>query len=141
MKAVSGKGRMTPDGWQPENHDALDALTETANGQRVGKDPMTIPCEVLTASGHPRQYATSVASRLGDDKPWVKNTKLRLTGVRSAVCAHCAETMAEVRRCPIINCAAWPYRMGRNPHNPRRGINPFKKEGALAAPKTSMSDC
>jgi hypothetical protein len=29
-----------------------------------------------------------------------------------------AENAAEVRRCAIIDCPLWPYRMGKNPHNP-----------------------
>jgi hypothetical protein len=37
----------------------------------------------------------------------------------------CAENAAEVRRCAIINCPLWPYRMGRNPHNPKRGKLPI----------------
>ncbi len=45
--------------------------------------------------------------------------------LRRVVCAGCAENMAEVRRCAVTNCPIWPYRMGRNPHNPRRGKNPF----------------
>ena len=40
-------------------------------------------------------------------------------------CQRCVENDAEVRRCTTINCPFWPYRMGRNPHNPRRGRNPF----------------
>ena len=31
---------------------------------------------------------------------------------------------AEVRRCATVDCPFWPYRMGRNPHNPRRGERP-----------------
>jgi len=26
----------------------------------------------------------------------------------------------QIRRCAIINCPIWPYRMGKNPHNPRK---------------------
>jgi hypothetical protein len=32
----------------------------------------------------------------------------------------------EVRRCAIIDCPLWPYRMGKNPHNPKRGANPLR---------------
>ena len=39
-------------------------------------------------------------------------------------CVDCAENSAEVRRCTIIDCP-WPYRMGGNPYNPKRGTNPF----------------
>ncbi len=47
-------------------------------------------------------------------------------------CLTCAETIPEVRHCTIIDCPIWPYRMGRNPHNPKRGINPFKVVDAIA---------
>jgi hypothetical protein len=42
-------------------------------------------------------------------------------------CLTCAENAAEVRRCGVIDCPMWAYRLGRNPHNPRRGRNPFAK--------------
>ena len=32
----------------------------------------------------------------------------------------CAGHAGEVRACPAIACALWPYRMGRNPNRARR---------------------
>jgi hypothetical protein len=57
-------GKMTADGYQPENWQWFDILTEpspsrtdsTGQPKRIGLDPMAIPVEVLTASGHgPRE--------------------------------------------------------------------------------------
>ena len=55
---------------------------------------------------------------------------LRLTNLRERVClGQCRPgDIAEVRRCAIIDCPVWPYRMGKNPHNPQRGRNPFETE-------------
>ena len=48
-----------------------------------------------------------------------------LTDIRDAVCAPCSDdNLAEVRRCATYDCPAWAFRMGRNPHNPRRGVKP-----------------
>ena len=44
--------------------------------------------------------------------------------IRQSVCQPCLDgNDAEIRRCTTINCPFWPYRMGRNPHNPQRGKN------------------
>ena len=55
-RPVAQRGCMTPDGYRAENHDWLDELTERQDGMRVGRDPMDMPTDVLTAAGHgPRQ--------------------------------------------------------------------------------------
>ena len=56
------RGKMTPNGYEPENKAWLDVLTypdaslgKRADGspRRAGRNPMNIPLDVLTASGHP----------------------------------------------------------------------------------------
>ena len=116
---------MTADRYQPENWQWLDALTEAdpkrtdsrGTPRRIGRD------QTLRASGHGPREARRVIAASGDEPiyPAIR----RLTELRQH-CLGCAENAAEVRRCVIIDCPLWPYRMGRNPHNPRRGINPFK---------------
>lgn len=121
-KAVSMKGRMTPRGYEPENAEYLDALTEAVNGRRIGRDPMELPTDLLTAAGHGNRRTSSVVVAMGDvplAAGLVRHKHLRRH------CLGCAENSAEVRRCAIIDCPMWPYRMGRNPHDPRRGRNPF----------------
>ena len=105
---------MTCDGYQPEN------VAWFSQGRRVGRDPMTIPVEVLTASGHGPRTERRVLGALGDEP--IDPSIRRLTELRRQ---SCAENAAEVRRCAIIDCPLWPYRMGHNPHNPKRGVNPF----------------
>lgn len=164
-RPVATRGRMVRgDGdryatYQPENHAHRDQLCDIeivsswrnpATGevrtvtQFVGKDPMTIPLDVLTAAGHPQAAVRSVILRLrvmhGVDIGEARHDGFlglrpqhlpkRLTQVRDTVCAACCDgNKAEIRRCAIYDCAAWAFRMGRNPHNPRRGhnkgINPF----------------
>lgn len=37
-------------------------------------------------------------------------------------CIDCSgNSLAEVRHCPVIKCALWPYRMGTNPFAQARG--------------------
>ena len=126
-RPVSGRGKMTPHGYEPENVGALDLLTEVVDGRRVGRDPMGLPVEVLTAAGHPNRGTRRVVGAMGD-VPLVDGLA-RHKDLRRQ-CLACAETVAEVRRCAIIDCPIWAYRMGRNPHNPRRGVNPFARSEA-----------
>jgi hypothetical protein len=115
---------MTGNGYEPENWEWLTVLTYTdSEGRRVGRNPMSIPPEVLTAAGHGPRRTKSVIRALGDepvDASIVRHRHLRRH------CLSCATTPGEVRRCAIIDCPVWPYRMGRNPHHPQRGCNPFK---------------
>lgn len=61
-------GKMTADGYQPENWQWFGVLTENhpsrtdsrGHPRRAGRDPMTIPVETLRASGHgPREASAS----------------------------------------------------------------------------------
>ena len=90
---------------------------------------MAIPVETLRASGHGPREARNVIAALGDEP--IDPTIRRLTELRRH-CLSCAENAAEVRRCAVIDCPLWPFRMGRNPHNARRGKNPFTEKGAPA---------
>ena len=88
---------------------------------------MSIAASILTASGHPpRRTAQLVAAfAKGADGDALGLERVRGYGDIRQHCLRCVENAAEVRRCTTINCPFWPYRMGRNPHNPRRGRNPF----------------
>jgi hypothetical protein len=139
VEPVAYRGKMVkkPDerfaGYQPENHEWRDWLCDRdLNGRLVGKDPMTISLDVLTASGHPRTAVRDVNHRLrimqGIDTGEMRDSSFgasRLTKIREQICMPCSsEQFSEVRRCTIYDCPAWPYRMGHNPHNPQRGIKP-----------------
>ena len=119
---VSYKGRMVEGKYQPENHEWGPLLTEEINGKYVGLDPMKIDVEVLTAAGHGRRRTSSGVAAI--DMPVDDDIKA-YRDIRGH-CLQCSSNnQAEVRNCPIYDCAAWIYRMGKNPHNPRRGKNPF----------------
>ena len=127
-RLVSLIGRMTPNGYEPENWDWLDALTIVVAGRRVGRDPLTIPPYVLTAAGHGPRRTRSIIGALGDEP--IEHSIVRHKDLRK----HCLDCSAgskkEVRCCAIVNCPLWPYRMGHNPHNPQRGRNPFSKKSS-----------
>jgi hypothetical protein len=132
---VSLKGRMSPDGYEPENVAWWEVLTSpSANGERrrYGRDPMSIPPEVLTAAGHPPRRTRAVVSALGDE---VNGHAIRSYKDLRRYCLNCAESLSEVRRCSVIDCPVWPYRGGSNPHNPRRGRNPFCTAAHGARPR------
>ena len=92
------------------------------NGRRVGRDPLTIHPDLLTFAGHGPRRTRSIVAALGDEP--VDESIIRHKDLRQH-CLSCAGSKADVRQCAIINCPLWPYRMGRNPHNPQRGRNPF----------------
>ena len=137
---VTLAGRMSPIGYGPENDAWFDALTkpddETGRtdskglSRRIGRDPLSVSTQVLTAAGHPPRSTRRLVSAL--------RTALELDlseyGLREyrdlrKYCLDCAENSAEVRRCAVVDCPFWPYRMGHNPHNPQRGHNPFASGG------------
>jgi hypothetical protein len=103
----------------------LAGLIVVGEPRRIGLDPMAVPLDVLTAAGHGPRRTAGIVSALATA------LELDLGGLREyrdlrGYCLGCAENSAEVRRCAVINCPFWPYRMGRNPHNPKRGTNPFE---------------
>jgi hypothetical protein len=124
-RPVSLKGRMGPDGYEPENAEWWEILTFPKShgaARRDGRDPESIPPEVLIAAGHAPRRVRAVVSALGEEGP---SYEVRRYKDLRRHCLACAENPSEVRRCAVIDCPVWPYRTGRNPHNPRRGRNPF----------------
>ena len=119
---VCGAGNMTQSGYRPENADYIEKLTKVINGRRIGRDPFTISLDTLAAAGHGPRRTSQIVAAFGD-VPLVDGIR-RHKDLRRQ-CHACAENLAEVRRCAVIDCPIWPYRLGRNPHNPRRGTNPF----------------
>ena len=126
---VALRGKMDPDGggYVPENDAWWDVLTEPGTGRAdskgrsraVGRDPMSIGLDCLTAAGHPPRRTRPLVAALSRA---LELDLGDLYGLRThrdlrRYCLDCAENSAEVRRCAIINCPFWPYRMGRNPHN------------------------
>ena len=122
VEPVSLQGKATEAGWVPENSQWRNQLLHIdEDGCLAGRNPMAVPIEVLNASGHPHRTAQQVFSAWGGCL--VDNPARGPKGVREH-CLACAESQAEVRRCQIYNCPCWPYRMGRNPHDERRGKTP-----------------
>ena len=139
-RPVALRGKMSSAGYIPENWVWVDQLTKaddetgrtnsTGQPRRIGLNPMSLPLEILTASGHGPRQASRVIQAMDDEQidHGIRTLKqLRLH------CLSCTENAAEVRRCAIINCPMWPYRMGHNPHNPRRGRNPFAAKQVVTA--------
>jgi hypothetical protein len=127
---VSLRRKLTPDGrTQAENYEWLPFLADGVGKDCVGRDPMSIPAEVLTASGHPPRRARDLIAAFnkttGGENFGLERVE-RITGIRSWCLACTGGNDAETRRCSTIHCPFWPYRMARNPHNPQRGCNPFK---------------
>lgn len=138
------RGKMTPNGYEPENKAWLDVLTypdaslgKRADGspRRAGRNPMNIPLDVLTASGHPPRRIRELVRALCNPRGLQKGNETgdpveRLGDVHRyrdilAYCDECSGGSArDRRRCAVINCPFWGYRMGRNPHNPKRGVQP-----------------
>lgn len=72
-------------------HQELDP----AEGVPVGRDPRTMTVADLEALGHHKRPL--------------------LSAIRQNCIDCCAGSPAEVRRCGMVACPMWPYRMGANP--------------------------
>lgn len=120
---VSLRGTMTPEGYRPENVAWRDELlTVNADGRKIGKNPLEIDLEILKAAGHPPRSAQQALSAWGasDREDLPRGAK----GIRE-FCLGCSSgSTTEVRECRVYNCPCWPYRMGRNPFDSRRGQRP-----------------
>jgi hypothetical protein len=133
---VTLAGKMDAGRYVPENVAWFDQLTELVlcNGRscRIGRDPMSIRVDILTAAGHPPRRTSRLVGALTSALDRDVGDLREYRDLRRH-CLDCAENSAEVRRCAIIDCPFWPYRTGRNPHNPRRGKNPFEPNGVNVA--------
>lgn len=88
---------------------------------RDGRHPRTISPEILAAAGHPPRSATTVIKAYLVDVSVDRDPERDkgLARVRE-LCIECsAGSTSEVARCPIIHCALWAHRMGKNPHTRR----------------------
>lgn len=139
------RGRMTPNGYQSENHAWWKFLTrpDPSLGERhdgsprlAGRDPMKILPATLTKAGHPPRRTSALVSALGnpggrqagneDGDPMGPLECIKGYRDIPAYCDACAGTAQSRRRCACIDCPFWAYRMGRNPHNPRSGKAPVR---------------
>ena len=75
-----------------------DMLERDADGHLIGRDPRDLTAEQLIAAGA---------------EPAI------LKAVRAKCLDCCCEQPTEVRKCTAVDCALWPYRLGRNPFNRR----------------------
>lgn len=120
---VRGLGRMVNGSYQFENHEYDEDLIEG----REGKDPLTIPAELLSAAGHPRRSINELRIAMGYTTRGEKDRDLRPMHVKSytqikTFCAkECAGGEADAMACRVTNCPFWAYRTGKNPHDKRRG--------------------
>ena len=127
---VRQRGRMTADGYKAENSDWLSDLTDPdprRPGFHIGRDPLTIPNLTLIMAGHPARGTRAVVkakrAAMGDADDWYPEV-IEYSHIPEGICMPCAGSAHEVRQCAIINCPAWAFRTGRNPHSARRGKTP-----------------
>ena len=97
-KPVALRRKSTPDaGMQEENHEWLPYLTDGIGKGCVGRDPMSIPVEVLTASGHPprrtRELVNAFAKADGGDLPWLGDVQEYKDIRRLSACPASMATM------------------------------------------------
>lgn len=64
------------------------------NGETQGRDPRRLSLKSLKEIGH-------------EPIPVLKAIR--------AKCLDCSHTVSEVSRCTSVDCALWPFRMGKNP--------------------------
>ena len=107
------------DAWTRAEKDAARAILlepspyETDGGELIGRDPRKIPVEQLNRAGlegHPL-----------------------LTVIRSK-CLNCAcQQESEVRKCVLVTCPNWPFRVGTNPFRAPRELTDEQRERRSSA--------
>ena len=107
------------DAWARTERDAARAILlepspyESDGGELVGRDPRKIPVEEFAKAGlegHP------------------------ILTVLRAKCLDCvAQQESEVRKCVLVTCPNWPYRMGANPFRAARELTDEQREKSAAA--------
>lgn len=65
----------------------------------IGRDTRKMTSAEITSLGHPKQSLVRI--------------------IRTKCIDCCAGSEIEVRRCRMIDCALWPYRLATNPHAKR----------------------
>jgi hypothetical protein len=84
---------------------------DSAENCPVGRDPRRMAVAALNALGHHK-------------RPLLK-------AIRENCVACAGNSQAEVRRCGMVACPFWPYRMGANPFVSRE-LTPEQREQAAA---------
>jgi hypothetical protein len=108
-----------PDAWtRAEKAAAKTILLEKSpwpidGGELIGRDPRKIPGEEFARAG------------------LEGNPLLRV--IRSKCVDCCGGQESEVRKCVLITCPNWPYRMGANPFRAARELTEEQREKSAAA--------
>lgn len=154
-------GVMTPTGYQSENSAWKPFLTrpDKSLGKRAdgtfrfaGLNPMKLSTALLEKAGHPQRKTEALVSALcnpskktaeyaeGDSIEVVERVK----GYKDipAYCDECSGDRLSRRKCAIINCPFWAYRMGKNPHSTRRGRFPehLCKKSSISSPNGKLTE-
>jgi hypothetical protein len=128
------------DGTEGSSTENPESILLSGKGRyAIGLDPREIPVEALTAAGHPPRRTGQLVSAF---VKWVGEAPFdsefqKIKGHKHirGYCLRCVENTAEVQRSTTVLCPFWPYRMGCNPHNPRRGKDPFNRS-VIDKPRT-----
>jgi hypothetical protein len=128
------------DGTEGSSTENPESILLSGKGRyAIGLDPREIPVEALTAAGHPPrrtgQLVSAFVKWVGEAPFDSEFQKIKGHKLIRGYCLRCVENTAEVRRCTTVLCPFWPYRMGCNPHNPRRGKDPFNRS-VIDKPRT-----
>jgi hypothetical protein len=85
-------------------------VTDPVENTRVGRDPREMSREDLAAAGH--------------------ETTRVLSAIRAKCLDCCCGSIAETRRCTVVRCALWPFRMGTNPFRAEREMSDEQRAAA-----------
>jgi hypothetical protein len=85
-------------------------ILDPTEGVLVGRDPREMTREDLAAAGH--------------------ETTPVLSAIRAKCLDCCCGSIAETRRCTVVRCALWPFRMGTNPFRAEREMSDEQRAAA-----------
>ena len=88
-------------------HDFLEISPYQADGgEKIGKHPSDVPLEILSLKFRAQNPMKAIREKCRD---------------------CCCGDASEVRKCVAIDCALWPFRMGKNPFRKRRELSVDEK--------------
>jgi hypothetical protein len=74
----------------------------------------------------PREMSIEALAGVGHEK--ISATK----AIRAKCLDCCGDNAAEVRRCHIVDCSLWPFRMGSSPFRPKLSEDEKQRRAAVA---------
>lgn len=117
-KNIYEEGEFKAMNYQWESHLLVWINRPITGAEQIGRDPRTVPPDILALSGHPPRTATQRIKHYMVDMDFDYDP-IRDRGLKRVreLCINCAYSAQAVAECNTIQCPLWALRLGKNPYN------------------------